>query len=56
MPEGQRTQPFGDSFAQFRLLNQTLAGVQKVLQKSFGNPVAGMFGLVINGGVEFVPP
>lgn len=53
MPEGQGAQVFRDGFPNFRIVNQALAREQEILQKSFRDPVAALFGVVIDSGVEF---
>lgn len=53
MPEGRCVQPFRDRFSNLRVFDQALARLQCILQKSFRNPVAGMFGVVIDGRIEF---
>lgn len=53
MPESQRTQSFRDGFADLRVFDETLARLLCILQKSFRDPVTCMFGVVIDGCVEF---
>lgn len=54
LPDRQRTQSFRNSWADFRMRNQALARVRNILQKRFGDPVAGTFGLFNPGGKDFI--
>lgn len=52
VPECQRAKPFRDRFADFWMIDQTLARSQGILQEGFCNPFARMFNVVIDCSVR----